>query len=160
MTRRYVYGDTFAHNTVFRHAMERHIPVLPILEEGGIERDFDKKCGNLQYLDPFCRDIAIWYDEFLVPGEDFNDAIRAGKVYHELLKADRVLDAAYHAGWTRRNLFVSYDRLGKIREEQGDLAGARAFYEKSLAISERLAAQCPGVRSFAEHLAIVRRYLR
>ncbi len=25
----------------------------------------------------FCRDVAIWYDEFLVPGEDFNDAIRA-----------------------------------------------------------------------------------
>lgn len=144
------------------------------------------------------------YDEFLVPGEDFNDAIRAGKVYHELLKADRVLDAAHHAGWMRRNLSVSYDRLGKIREEQGDLAGARAFYEKSLAISERLtaelgaveaydvlavscfnvaatantveeqqnymreaeaiwgrlAAQCPGVRSFAERLTIVRRYLR
>ncbi|MCH5191681.1 MAG: TIR domain-containing protein [Oscillospiraceae bacterium] len=137
VTGRYIYGETFAHNTVFKHAMERHIPVLPILEENGIERDFDKKCGNLQYLDPnakddtavsfeeklkkfldsvlvgdelvakvraafdayiflsyrkkdrryaqqlmnlihqnsFCRDIAIWYDEFLVPGEDFNDAI-------------------------------------------------------------------------------------
>ena len=24
-----------------------------------------------------CRDIAIWYDEFLTPGEDFNDAIKA-----------------------------------------------------------------------------------
>lgn len=23
----------------------------------------------------FCRDIAIWYDEYLTPGEDFNDAI-------------------------------------------------------------------------------------
>ena len=137
VTSRYVYGDTFAHNTVFQHAMERHIPVLPILEERGIEGDFDKKCGDLQYLDPnakdataisfeeklkkfldsvlvgdelaakvraafdayvflsyrkkdrryaqqlmrlihqnpFCRDVAIWYDEFLVPGENFNDAI-------------------------------------------------------------------------------------
>ena len=146
VTGRYVYGDTFAHNTVFRHAMARHIPVLPILEESGIERDFDKKCGNLQYLDPnardntaisfedklkklldsvlvgdelaakvreafdayvflsyrkkdrryaqqlmrlihenpFCRDIAIWYDEFLVPGEDFNDAIRKAMEKSEL----------------------------------------------------------------------------
>ena len=24
---------------------------------------------------PFCRDIAIWYDEYLIPGKDFNDAI-------------------------------------------------------------------------------------
>ena len=37
VTGRYVYSGTFAHNTVFRHAMERHIPVLPILEEGGID---------------------------------------------------------------------------------------------------------------------------
>ena len=25
----------------------------------------------------FCRDIAIWYDEFLIPGENFNDSIAA-----------------------------------------------------------------------------------
>lgn len=24
---------------------------------------------------PFCRDIAIWYDEYLIPGESFNDVI-------------------------------------------------------------------------------------
>ncbi|MBE6851139.1 MAG: toll/interleukin-1 receptor domain-containing protein [Ruminococcus sp.] len=24
---------------------------------------------------PFCRDISIWFDEYLLPGEDFNDAI-------------------------------------------------------------------------------------
>ena len=146
VTSRYVYGDIFAHNTVFRYAMERHIPVLPILEESGIERDFDRKCGNLQYLDPnarddtaisfgdklkkfldsvlvgdelaakvraafdayvflsyrkkdrryaqqlmrlihqnsFCRDIAIWYDEFLVPREDFNGAIRKAMEKSEL----------------------------------------------------------------------------
>ena len=146
VTSRYVYGDTFAHNTVFRHAMERHIPVLPVLEERDIEGDFDKKCGDLQYLDPnarddtaisfeeklkkfldsvlvgeelaakvraafdayiflsyrkkdrryaqqlmrlihknpFCRDVAIWYDEFLVPGENFNDAIRKAMEKSEL----------------------------------------------------------------------------
>ena len=146
VTSRYVYGDTFAHNTVFQHAMERHIPVLPILEERGIEGDFNRKCGDLQYLDPnarddtaisfeeklkrfldsvlvgdelaakvraafdayiflsyrkkdrryaqqlmrlihqnpFCRDIAIWYDEFLVPGESFNNAIRKAMEKSEL----------------------------------------------------------------------------
>ncbi len=30
---------------------------------------------RLIHKDPVCRDIAIWYDEFLVPGEDFNRAI-------------------------------------------------------------------------------------
>lgn len=120
-------------------AMEHHIPVLPLMQEGGLENLFNEKCGNLQFLekgakDPtaipyeeklraylggilvndelaakiraafdgyifmsyrkkdrkfaqelmrlihkndFCRDIAIWYDEFLTPGEDFNSAIEA-----------------------------------------------------------------------------------
>ena len=26
---------------------------------------------------PFCRDISIWFDEYLVPGEHFNDAIKS-----------------------------------------------------------------------------------
>ena len=121
----------------FPFALKQHIPVLPILQEPGLETLFNKKCGNLQCLVPnqtdptalpykerlgkflnsvligdelaaqvraafdayiflsyrkkdrreaqslmrlihesaFCRDIAIWYDEFLTPGEDFNHAI-------------------------------------------------------------------------------------
>ena len=121
----------------FPLAMEQHIPVLPILQEPGLEARFNEACGDLQCLDPnqtdptalpyeerlrkfldcvligdelaaqvraafdayiflsyrkkdrreaqalmrlihesaFCRDIAIWYDEFLTPGEDFNQAI-------------------------------------------------------------------------------------
>ena len=37
-----------------------------------------KKAQELMRLihrNPFCRDIAIWYDEFLTPGEDFNQEI-------------------------------------------------------------------------------------
>ena len=30
---------------------------------------------RLIHANPLCRDIAIWYDEFLVPGESFNQAI-------------------------------------------------------------------------------------
>ncbi|MBQ7858186.1 MAG: tetratricopeptide repeat protein, partial [Oscillospiraceae bacterium] len=122
----------------FRFAVENHIPVLPLMQESGLDKIFAEKCGDLQYLNPnarddtalsfdeklskylqnvligdelaekiraafdayvflsyrkkdrryaqelmrlihkndFCRDIAIWYDEFLTPGEDFNDSIR------------------------------------------------------------------------------------
>lgn len=38
---------------------------------------------KLIHKDPICRDIAIWYDEFLVPGENFNDSIK-----HALQKSD------------------------------------------------------------------------
>jgi len=122
----------------FRFAIENHIPVLPLMQENGLEELFNKKCGDLQFLDKnnadvtaisyedklqkyletvligdelaekirtafdayvflsyrkkdrryaqelmrlihkneFCRDVAIWYDEFLTPGENFNDSIK------------------------------------------------------------------------------------
>lgn len=122
----------------FRFAIENHIPVLPLMQENGLEELFNEKCGDLQFLDKnntdvtaisydeklqkylesilisdeltekiraafdayvflsyrkkdrkyaqelmrlihkneFCRDIAIWYDEFLTPGENFNDSIK------------------------------------------------------------------------------------
>ncbi len=34
-----------------------------------------KKVMRLIHENEFCRDIAIWYDEYLVPGEEYNDAI-------------------------------------------------------------------------------------
>lgn len=42
-------------------------------------RKKDRKHANaimkLIHKNEFCRDIAIWYDEYLVPGENFNEAI-------------------------------------------------------------------------------------
>lgn len=124
-------------NEEFPFAAENHIPALPILVENGLDELFNKKCGNIQFLDrtiytstvisyeeklnrylsmvligdelaskiraafdtyiflsyrkkdrkytqdlmhlihqsDFCRDIAIWYDEYLTPGENFNAGI-------------------------------------------------------------------------------------
>lgn len=137
VTSRLLYKDSFALSVEFSFAVENHIPVLPIMMESFLEEDFNKKCGDLQFLDKFsndstaisydeklekflkdvlvgdeqakkirdafdayiflsyrkkdryeaqklmklihkndfCRDIAIWYDEFLTPGEDFNENI-------------------------------------------------------------------------------------
>ncbi len=123
----------------FRFALDHHIPVLPLMQESGLEEVFNRVCGDLQFLDKFhqdptaipysqkletylssvlvgdklaarirsafdgyiflsyrkkdrrhaqelmhlihqndfCRDVAIWYDEFLTPGENFNHAIQA-----------------------------------------------------------------------------------
>jgi hypothetical protein len=122
-----------------RFAGQKHIPVLPVVVEQGLEELYERRFGDLQFLDrnakdetvmsfrqklerylssvligdqltkrirdafgacmflsyrkkdrkyaqelmrsvhshEACRDIGIWYDEFLIPGEGFNDAIRA-----------------------------------------------------------------------------------
>ena len=122
---------------LFNKIIEKHICLLPILKEKGIDSIYYEVCGKIQYLDDvnddettlgfehklktflndiliddltsgkikdafdayiflsyrkkdrrhaneimrlihkndFMRDIAIWYDEYLVPGEDYSDAI-------------------------------------------------------------------------------------
>lgn len=140
-----MYKPSQALHVEFPFAVQHHIPILPLMQESGLEDVFNQKCGNLQFLDAnardvtaipyqdklktflssvligdetaqkiraafdayiflsyrkkdrkyaqelmhlihkneFCRDIAIWYDEFLTPGENFNDAIK-----HALDKSD------------------------------------------------------------------------
>lgn len=137
VTSRLLTTENRALDVEFAYAMEHHIPVLPLMQESGLEKLFNEKCGDLQFLDKnqrdstaigyeeklnkylssvligdelaakvreafdayiflsyrkkdrkyaqelmrlihendFCRDIAIWYDEFLTPGEDFNTSI-------------------------------------------------------------------------------------
>ena len=40
------------------------------------DRIYAQKLMKLIHKNEFCRDIAIWYDEFLVPGENFNTSIQ------------------------------------------------------------------------------------
>ncbi|MBQ7092941.1 MAG: hypothetical protein IJN84_00365, partial [Clostridia bacterium] len=40
------------------------------------DRKYAQELMKLIHKNDFCRDIAIWYDEFLTPGEDFNDSIK------------------------------------------------------------------------------------
>lgn len=130
--------ENSALNVQLKIAAGLHIPILPLMQEKGLESIFNQKFGELQYLDKFCkdgtaityeekfrkylhshltddntaesirnafdgymflsyrkkdrkyakelmnlihktdccRDIAIWYDEFLTPGENFNDSIK------------------------------------------------------------------------------------
>lgn len=139
VTSGFLFRKNRAREVEFKYAIEHHIPVLPLVQEPGLGRDFNKLCGDLQYLDKhgsqrdttalpyeeklkkflesvlvsdemaqkiraafdayiflsyrkkdrkyaqeimrlihgnsFCRDIAIWYDEFLTPGENFNNEI-------------------------------------------------------------------------------------
>lgn len=136
---KFLYTDHRAKDVELKYALEQHIPVLPILLESGLSREFNRVTDTKiqvvyrtvrdptatpyeEVLDTYLksvlvgdelaekvrdafdayvflsyrkkdrrhaqrlmhlihenkqfRDIAIWYDEFLVPGENYNDAIR------------------------------------------------------------------------------------
>ncbi len=138
VTEVFLKTENRARKVEFPFAEEHHIPILPILQEPGLENLFNQNCGTLQCLNkydpdptalpykdklklfldsvilkdeiiqsirqafaayiflsyrkkdrkyaqevmrvihqyPYTRDIAVWYDEFLTPGEDFNESIR------------------------------------------------------------------------------------
>ena len=138
VTSRFINSESRARDAELKFAIEKHIPVLPIMLEQGLAREFNKKTNTAiqvvnRYSDdptvipyddvletflksvligdelaekvrnafdayvflsyrkkdrehaqrlmriihdnPGYQDIAIWYDEFLVPGEKYNDAI-------------------------------------------------------------------------------------
>ena len=57
----------------FFFAIEQHIPVLPLMQEDGLAELFNRKCGDLQYLNKNEKDAtAIPYKEKLkLPGQLF-----------------------------------------------------------------------------------------
>lgn len=139
VTRKLLTEDNYAVSDVIPHAEKSRIPVLPVMEEEGLDDLFEEIFGDLQYLSPLDEDTAavpyeakltnylseilvedqtaaqvresfdsyiflsyrkkdrkyarslmrivhrdprfqntaIWYDEYLVPGENFNDEISA-----------------------------------------------------------------------------------
>ena len=136
----YLFSESFARDVLYVYAVKHMIPILPIVTEVGLESEFNKIFGNLQYIlwhgeqhditsipyveklknnlsqifcldksrkefraafdtgvflsyrkkdrsyaqelmkliheDERCQGISIWYDEFLIPGEDFNQNIK------------------------------------------------------------------------------------
>lgn len=146
VTARFLREPNRTRETELPFALKHHIPVLPLLQEPGLENEFSDLCGDMQLLaredvaapvnvmagqvrsyeeklrgfldsvlvsdntaelirqefdayvflsyrkkdraeaqrlmkliheNDFCRDVAVWYDEFLVPGENFTEGIRA-----------------------------------------------------------------------------------
>ena len=137
VTKKFLSESNIALDIEFKYAIEKHIPILPIILELGLIDLYREKCGNTQYLDVVSndetaisyekkadelfsavilneediarirsefdayiflsyrkkdrvhsqklmqlihenddlRDVAIWYDEFLLPGDDFKDEI-------------------------------------------------------------------------------------
>ena len=138
VTTRLLTDENRTINEILPFIEERHIPVLPLMMENGLDGLFCKVFGDLQYITPWnndptaipfeqklekylesmlvgsdmaqrvrdafdayiflsyrkkdrsyaqklmrlihkndrFRDIAIWYDEYLIPGEDFNTSIQ------------------------------------------------------------------------------------
>ncbi len=167
----------------FPCAMKEHIPVLPIMMETGIDLAYSEKFGELQYLNPYsrdlteiaygeklkkylesvlisnetaeriraafdayiflsyrkkdrkyanelmrlihsypeCADIAVWFDEFLTPGESFKENI--AKILEDcklftLLITPRLLEKVTDENGEERDNYVVGVELPAARQKK------------------------------------------
>jgi TPR repeat protein len=66
-----IFGDELAEKV--RSAFDAYI----FLSYRKKDREYAQNLMKLIHENEFARDVAVWYDEFLTPGEDFNDLISA-----------------------------------------------------------------------------------
>ena len=66
VTSKFLTDDNDALNIEFNIAVKNHIPVLPLMQESGLEALFNHKCGDLQFLNKHSTDTTeISYAEKL-----------------------------------------------------------------------------------------------
>ena len=110
VTSNYLFRSCNAYDMEFHFAMEKHIPILPLLQNNDLEfkRQFSDKCNKIQYLDEYdTNDTKIPFDQKL---ENF---LSATLLNDEQIKK---VQAAFDA-----HIFLSYRK--KDREEANKLMG-------------------------------------
>ena len=175
VTNKFLFSLNRAVDEEFRYALEKNIPVLPLIMEPNLIEVFNQKCGKLHTLDatggedvtaiPYkeklaaflkhvlvgdetlarirqesdghmflsyrkkdrkyakdlmrrihesdgCRDIAIWYDEFLVFGESFDALIE------EKLKESKLFTLVVTPNLVNEENYVMRIEYPKAREEK------------------------------------------
>lgn len=166
--------SNFVLDIIFPFAQKRHIPILPIMEESGLEKEFEKVFGSIQFLtpnnegdgipfskklekflfqvivgeetakkvrdafdayifisyrkkdrkyaneliklihaNPQCEDIAIWYDEYLIPGENYNQAIEDVLSKSDLFSLVVTPNLLENGNYVEQNEYPDAKRLGK-----------------------------------------------
>ncbi len=50
VTYRFLYQDNAARSMEFIFAIKQHIPILPLMQENGLDSEFNRICGNIQFL--------------------------------------------------------------------------------------------------------------
>ena len=85
VTYRFLKEDCRARTVEFQYAIDNHIPVLPLMQEDGLDALFNEICGDLQFLYKGEKDdTAISFDEKL---EKFLNSVLIGDELAEKIRA-------------------------------------------------------------------------
>ena len=97
------------------------------------DRKQAKDIMRLIHKNDFCRDVAIWYDEYLLPGEDFNASIREALTKSDLFAMVITDHLKENPNYVMTEELPSATLSGKsilgIKSEDTDLDQLDAIYE-------------------------------
>lgn len=126
VTDRFITGENEKVKADMEFAMERNIPILPLLQESGLEKAFSEKYDNLQVLDKNKKDLtALSYEEkftkFLesvLVGDELLERVRkdfVARIFVSYRKKDREYAQRFmqtlHADITCRDIGIWYDEF-------------------------------------------------
>ena len=77
------------------------------------DRKYANELMRLIHDNPICRDVAIWYDEFLVPGEDFEGAIKKALEKSDLFTMVVTPNLMEEGNYVQRIEYPEANRIGK-----------------------------------------------
>jgi hypothetical protein len=78
------------------------------------DRKYAQELMRLIHKNDFCRDIAIWYDEFLTPGEDFNNSIEEALGKSELFVLAVTPNLVNEINYVMTEEYPKAKELGKV----------------------------------------------
>ncbi len=77
------------------------------------DRKYANELMKIIHDDPMCRDIAIWYDEFLLPGENFEDSIRKAMETSDLFTMVVTPSLTEEGNYVQKTEYPEATRMGK-----------------------------------------------
>lgn len=99
VTERLLDEPNQAMDVEFPLALEHHIPILPLLQEEGLDEKYAKRFGTLQYLDKGNKDLtAIGFDEKL---KGFLESVLVGEQEAEMVR--RAFDAYVFLSYRKKD---------------------------------------------------------
>ena len=131
ITNKLLCAPNFAIETDFEFAVKNNIPILPILLEKDLDRIFQEKCGDIQYVDKYTDDqTALDYgtklEKFLsriLLDDDMSERVRnsfSGYVFLSYRKKDRKyaqeLMRIIHKNHLYRDVAIWYDEFLELGE--------------------------------------------
>ncbi len=95
------------------------------------DREYAQRLMKLIHKNELCRDIAIWYDEFLVPGEPFDEAIK------EALGKSDLFALLVTPNLINEDNYVKNVEYPKAREAKKTILAAESVYTERKELEEK-----------------------